>query len=119
MNPMVYNQKREERLAVKNYADALRVSNADLAKAQAENEDLRARLAEAEQLLALTRAELDVVTAEVEALKMRAESGDRLRREALAAMEFHKQKHHILSQVVRLGLTPERYHELRAVVKDE
>ncbi|MCG3207275.1 MAG: hypothetical protein FOGNACKC_00875 [Anaerolineae bacterium] len=119
MNPMLYNKKREERLAAMHYTDTLRVMETSLAKAQAENEDLRARLAEAEQLLALTRAELEMVTAEVGGLKARAESADRLRREALAAMEIHKQKHHTLSQVIRLGLTPERYHELRSLVSNE
>lgn len=108
--------KHEEVLAGRIY-DATMASQLRTIEAQEERiKELEAKLAEAEETVKLQAADLDLLRYDLLAAEQRISHLESWQSVYRTAMEGHREKHYILSQVVRAGLTPERYRELRELV---
>jgi uncharacterized coiled-coil protein SlyX len=107
---------REERLAVHNAVNASLLQAQKIEAQEAKIEELRQHLTEAQEKVRLQEAELTMLRDDIKATQRHAENMDNLRRVYLKEMEAHKEKHQILSDIIRLALTPEQYHQYREIV---
>lgn len=108
--------KREEVLAGRVYDAAMAGQIKTIEEQEAKIKELETRLAEAEEQVKLKQADLNLVRYELDAAQKHIAHLIEWQEAYRAAMEGHKEKHHILSQVIRVGLTPGRYHELHELV---
>lgn len=110
---------REERLAVHNAVNASLLQSQKIEKQEAELEALRQELAEAKEKVRLQEAELTMLRVDIESARKHSENMDNLRRVYLRETEAHKEKHQILSDIIRLALTPDQYHQYREIVRNQ
>lgn len=109
---------REERLAKHNFMNVTLLQEKKIEEQEAEIETLRQQLVEAKEKARLQEAELTMLRSDIEAALRHSENMDNLRRVYLREMESHKEKHQILSDIIRLALTPDQYHQYREIVRN-
>jgi len=110
---------REERLAKHNFINASLLQSKKIEEQEAELEAMRQELTEAKEKVRLQEAELTMLRTDIEATRRHSENMDNLRRVYLREMEAHKEKHQILSDIIRLALTPDQYHQYREIVRGQ
>ncbi|MCL4296213.1 MAG: hypothetical protein KJ077_10815 [Anaerolineae bacterium] len=109
--------KREEGIAARNYERTMQTLEQQVDRQAEELEKLREELRAAQEKVKLLEADLCLARTELVAAQTRIGSLEFWGQSYREVMEAHREKHQILSQVIRLGLTPERYHELREIVE--
>lgn len=80
---------------------------------------LEVELEKAKKAYQRRNAELNVVKEELYETRKNLEIHRGLTKTAFESMEHYRQKHLILSQIVRNELSSEQYHEARQVIKDQ
>jgi uncharacterized protein YhaN len=111
-------RKREEILAGRNYDNVMLKLERDNDDLTSQVERLQAELAELQEQVALRDATIAALQTDLQVAESDVRTARLARDTWKQAHDVHKEKHEICSQVIRLGMTPERYRELREIVRN-
>lgn len=111
--------KRREALAGRNFDRALDEINEELTEQAAEIQALRDEMELTKTLLKSRDDEIAALKADLDHSEKGRQNLRTLVNTFRARMEFCEEKHHILSQVIRLGMAPDYYLALRKSIEED